>query len=345
MMQSRWFTNSKTALGTALCAVTFSLSGLAQVGLAQSVPPVILRIQTRNAVSYNYDVTDSSTFATNQNVTPPVPSRNFRNQIGIGDIVTVNGQPVKGTLVVRNTSIGLSPDPAPGGAIADMERGSAADYRFEILHPDGSPIGTLTAIGFAGSGAAPPGAPLSATRQNLAIVGGTGAFFGARGQAAAAAGGGPRQASVAEDPGNRRANGGGGNLYFFHLIPQSRPEIVITSSGPAITHASDFSLVTAPKPAAAGETLSLFATGLGPTRPGVDPGQPFPSNPLAAVTSPVAVTVNGKPAEVLSAVGFPGAVDGYQLNFRVPPDTPRGTATIQLSAAWIAGSEIRIVIQ
>ncbi len=339
------FLNSKTALGTALCAVTFSLSGVAQA-VAQSVPPVILRIQTRNAVQYNYDVTDSSTIATNQNVTPPVPSRNFRNQIGIGDIVTVNGQPVKGAVVVRNTSIGLSPDPAPGGAIADMERGAAADYRFEILHPDGSPIGTLVAIGFSGAGAAPPGAPLSATRLNLAIVGGTGAFFGALGQAAVVAGGAaPRQASITEDPGNRRANGGGGNLYFFHLIPQSRPEIVITSSGPAITHSSDFSLVTASKPAAAGETLSLFATGLGPTRPGVDPGQPFPSSPLAAVNSPVEVTVNGRPAEVLGAVGFPGAVDGYQVNFRVPPDTPRGTATLQLSAAWIAGSETRIVIQ
>jgi hypothetical protein len=338
--------NWKRACAAALFAVKVSLSGLAQAGLAQSVPPVILRIQTRNAVQYNYDVTDSSIFATNQNVTPPVPSRNFRSQIGIGDIVTVNGQPVKGAVVVRNTSIGLSPDPAPGGAIGDMERGAAADYRFEILHPDGSPIGTLAAIGFSGAGAAPPGAPLEATRLNLAIVGGTGAFYGALGQAAVAAGGAaPRQASVAEDPGNRRANGGGGNLYFFQLIPQTRPEIVITSSGPAITHSSDFSLVSASKPAAAGEILSLFATGLGPTRPGVDPGQHFPSSPPAAVNSPVEVTVNGRPAQVLAAVGFPGAVDGYQVNFRVPPDTPRGTATIQLSAAWIAGSEMGIVIQ
>ena len=340
------FLNSKTALGTALCAVTFSLSGLAQVGLAQSVPPVILRIQTRNAVQYNYDVTDSSTFATNQNVTPPAPSRNFRNQLGIGDIVTVNGQPVKGAVVVRNTSIGLSPDPAPGGAIGDMERGAAADYRFEILHPDGSPIGTLAAIGFSGAGSAPPGAPLEATRLNLAIVGGTGAFFGALGQAAVVAGGAaPRQASVAEDPGRRRANGGGGNLYVFHLIPQSRPEIVTTAGGPAIVHSSDFTLVTASKPAAAGEVLSLFATGLGPTRPGIDPGQPCPSSPLAAVNSPVEVTVNGRPAEVLAAVGFPGTVDGYQVNFRVPLATTKGVATVQVTAAWIAGPAASITIQ
>jgi uncharacterized protein (TIGR03437 family) len=86
-------------------------------------------------------------------------------------------------------------------------------------------------------------------------------------------------------------------------------------------------------------------TGLGPTKPGVDPGSPFPPSPAAVVNSPVSVTVNGKSAEVLAAVGYPGAVNGYQVNFRVPSDAPRGTATIQVAAAWIAGPEVRIAIQ
>jgi hypothetical protein len=340
------FLNSKTALGTALCAVTFSLSDLAQVGLAQSVPPVILRIQTRNAVQYNYDVTDSSTFATNRSVTTPVPSRNFRNQIGIGDIVTVNGQPVKGAVVVRNTSIGLSPDPAPGGAIADMERGAAADYRFEILHPDGSQIGTLMAIGFSGAGAAPPGAPVSATRLNLAIVGGTGAFFGALGQAAVVAGGAaPRQASVAEDPSYRRANGGGGNLYFFHLIPLEVPAIRNTSAGPEVLH-GDFSQVTSDSPARAGEILTAIATGLGPTRPTIDPGTPFPTEPpFYQVNSPLDVTLNGKAVEIINKIGEPGSTGLYRVDFRVPANTAAGTATIQLTAAWIPGPEVKIAIR
>jgi uncharacterized protein (TIGR03437 family) len=55
------------------------------------------------------------------------------------------------------------------------------------------------------------------------------------------------------------------------------------------------------------------------------------------VNSPVEVTVNGQDAEVLDAVGYPGAVDEYQ-NFRVPPDTAKGSATIQVSAAWITGA-------
>ncbi|HWT79137.1 MAG TPA: hypothetical protein VN648_10085, partial [Candidatus Methylomirabilis sp.] len=91
--------------------------------------------------------------------------------------------------------------------------------------------------------------------------------------------------------------------------------------------------------------LSLFASGLGPIRPAVDPGQPFPASPLAVVNSPVTVTVNGEPAEVLAAVGYAGAVDAYQVNFRVPPDTAKGTAVIQVNAAWIPGPSVNITVR
>ena len=133
--------------------------------------------------------------------------------------------------------------------------------------------------------------------------------------------------------------------WVLHVIPMFRPDIVITPVGPAVTHSSDFTLVTGSKPAAAGEILSVFMTGLGPVRPGVDPGQPFPSSPVAAVNSPVNVTANGKAADVLAATGFPGAVDGYQVNFRLPPDIAEGTATIQVSSAWIAGAPVNIPVQ
>jgi uncharacterized protein (TIGR03437 family) len=59
----------------------------------------------------------------------------------------------------------------------------------------------------------------------------------------------------------------------------------------------------------------------------------------------VDVTVNGKPADVLGAVGYPGAVDGYQVNFRVPPDTAKGVAAIQVSAAWVASTVAHITVQ
>src|SRR5437763_15766902 len=110
-----------------------------------------------------------------------------------------------------------------------------------------------------------------------------------------------------------------------------RPEIAILPAGPGITHSSDFSPVTSAKPAAAGEILSLFVTGLGPTVPAVDPGQPFPSSPAAIVNSPIEVKVNASSAEVLAAVGYPGSLDGYQVNFRVPQGAAKGVATVQVS--------------
>jgi len=125
----------------------------------------------------------------------------------------------------------------------------------------------------------------------------------------------------------------------------SRPEIAITANGPAVAHCNDFSLVNASKPATAGEVLCLFATGLGPTRASLIPGQPFPSSPLAVVNSPIDVTVNGKSAEVLAAVGYPGAVDAYQVNFRIPPGIGPGMAAIHLSAAWIPGTPVTIAVQ
>jgi uncharacterized protein (TIGR03437 family) len=72
---------------------------------------------------------------------------------------------------------------------------------------------------------------------------------------------------------------------------------------------------------------------------------PLPSSPQAAVNSPVEVTVNGKAAEVVAAVGYPGTADGYQVNFRVPSDAAKGPATVQVGAAWIAGPAVSIVIQ
>src|SRR5947208_423702 len=113
---------------------------------------------------------------------------------------------------------------------------------------------------------------------------------------------------MAEDPANRRTNGGGAFAFIIHVIPMTVPQVATTPNGPAVTHSSDLTLVSASKPAMAGEVLWLFATGLGPTVPAVDPGQPFPSSPLAAVNSPVRVTVNGTLADVLAATGVPGSV-------------------------------------
>lgn len=329
------------------------------LALGQATPVTILEVEVENVVAYQGDVSDPKKLATNPNVTPvDGPIKNFRVAEVLGDIVAVNGQPATGSYVSGVRQISTTPAPTPGQAIADTAHTSIRSQTLEILKSDGTVVGTIMCLGL-DSGPAPPGAfnalyrsavlPSDQTKGNYAIVGGTGAFLGVRGQLVQRAGAlepnPPRLASMAEDPANRRINGGGKIQFFLRVIPMSVPQILTTPSGPAVTHSNGFSPVSASKPAVAGEILSLFATGLGPTNPGVDPGQPFPSTPLAAVNSPVGVTVNGKPAEVLAAVGFPGAVDGYQVNFRVPPDAATGVATVQVSAAWIAGMPVSITVQ
>jgi hypothetical protein len=316
--------------------------------------PSILKIEIQNLVFYEVDTSDASRFGTSPNVTPSglsCTAQSFGGHlgnrvVGLGDIVAVNGQPAKGTYVSSGVTICLSPTPVPGQPIADVSTGPMVYETYEILQPDGTPVGTIMANGLRVAAPSPPG-PAAGTF-NSAIVGGTGAFVGARGQAGNAngnLGGVPGTRSIIEDPGMRRTNGGAHVVFTLYVIPLSRPEIATTPNGPAIVHSSDSSPVSFSKPAAPGEILSLLATGLGPTRPGVDPGQPFPADPLAVVNSPLQVTVNGKVAEVLGAVGLPGAVDGYQVIFRMPPDIEKGPLPIQISAAWIAGPFVSIPVQ
>jgi hypothetical protein len=320
----------------------------ASLAWSQSQPPaVILDMRIENRVVYVTDTADVTKFATDPKSTAPSPLRTFANFVSIADIVSINGQPVKGTWTIRGTQLNMSPTAPPGQATADTTRNNQVDAVFEILQADGTPIGTLFAMGVS-SGNPPPGAPLIANNTNFAVVGGTGAFLGARGQQSLVelikV---EHQASVTEDPSMRRVIGAGAGIrrLVLHVIPMTWPEVASTANGPAIVHAKDFSLVTPASPARAGETLSLFANGLGPTRPGVDPGTAFPTVPLAIVNSPVEVVVNGAPGTVLFAGGYPGTPNSYQVNFTLPPDVQPGAASIQLRVAWIAGSQVTIPIR
>jgi hypothetical protein len=51
--------------------------------------------------------------------------------------------------------------------------------------------------------------------------------------------------------------------------------VLSNAPGPLVLHGIDFSQLSAASPALPGEIITVIATGLGPTNPGVDPGQPF----------------------------------------------------------------------
>ena len=249
-------------------------------------PPAILTVELDNIVMYLDDVNNFGRLATNPNAAAAQTARNFVPVVWIADVVSVNGRPAKGTWTFDGTLLLRAAAPQPGSAIADIPGVFAFHLTCGIQQADGTPVGTIMASGWGGS-PRPPGAPAAILQADMAVTGGTGAYLGMRGQVGQ--GGittnGGRTASMAEDPANRRLHGGGGRRYVFHLVPMSQPGIVVGANGPQIFHA-DFSPVTSVRPARSGETLIVRATGLGPTRPGVNPGQEFPSNPVQEVTHP-----------------------------------------------------------
>ena len=331
-----------------LLFTAFALTATAGWGQVQR-PAAILDMRIENRVVYWADTPDISRLATNPNSTTPPPARTFATFMSIADIVSINGRPVKGTWTIRAMQLTMSPNPRPGESLSDTTRANQTDQVFEILTADGAPIGTLFVLAVS-AGTAPPGAPLIAANSNGAIVGGTGAWLGARGQQQLveliSA---EHQASQTEDPSNRRILSGGTGIrrVVLHVIPLAWPEVVTTSSGPAIFH-SDFSPVTTARPARAGETVIIMMANLGPTRPGVDPGQAFPLEPRSGrleVNSPVEASINGKPAEVINKLGWPGLTDVYRVDVRIPEGTTPGTASLQVTAAFIPAPEVRVQVQ
>lgn len=313
---------------------------------AQTPSGSIVVFEMENSTFYNYDCPFSDVGANQNKLDHPLKVVGIYSGLGIGDIVSVNGNPAKGTAYeLFSAAFVGSPNPAPGHPIVDGARAAIAPWDLDFLSPDGTQIGTIHIDGLVG-GNRPPDAPQVISGSNWIVTAGSGAFFGVRGYLQVTNTTPERVTSACEDPSLRRVFAGGlgnrrGTLY---LIPLSQPKISLNGNTPAVVHA-DRSLVTSANPAKAGETLTLFATGLGPTRPGVDPGRPFTLDPLQVVNSPVQVLINGSPTDALYAAGFPGTADEYWVDFRVPAGASPGQASIQVSSAWMAGPAVQIAVQ
>jgi len=305
--------------------------------LAQTPRVAFLEIEIENQVYYWFDVPDATKLAASAGPVANIPIRGFLGFISIADIVSVNGKPAKGLWENRGERLSPSASPAPTMAAANVTSGNHVYCAADLFTADGTWVGKLTDGGLVGS--------LGPTHP---ILGGAGAFLGVVGehgwvQTITAA----RNASAAEDPSQRQILGGGRLRIRYYLVPKQWPQVEETADGPSVFHGADWSLVTAAKPARAGEVLVVRAKGLGPTRPDLLPAgfRPFPDNPVEVVNSPVEVNIGGREAEVVNKVGWPGSYDLYRVDFRVPPSVTPGMATLRLTAAWISGPEVKIPVQ
>jgi uncharacterized protein (TIGR03437 family) len=319
----------------AIVRASWCVATLLGVAASAQDMPVILQVDVENWVRYVGDVTDPSRVAQSPVPVPISPNRavNFGTSVIFGDVTGVNGSPAKGAWVTLENNVRLNPNPVPGAAISDSTQPSVSLQSLEFLQPNGGVVGSIFGMGAVGS-----------LTKDSAILGGTGAFVGARGTMITTVIPTGRTTSQTEDPSTRRSNGGGRGTWVIQLIPLFRPEILIGPSGPAVFH-GDYSPVTPASPARAGETLIVYAKGLGPTTPGINPGDSFPSEPLAIATSPVEVLVNGKSSPAINQIGLPGTTDTFRVDFRVPDETAAGAANIQISAAWVRGAAVPVPVR
>ena len=90
----------------------------------------------------------------------------------------------------------------------------------------------------------------------------------------------------------------------------------------AFVHTDGVTLITPANPAAAGEVIVLYATGLGDVQTAVPSGSA--ATAADSVTGSIRVTIGGIPAAVMYAGLAPGNVGEYQLNVTVPSGLPTG---------------------
>jgi hypothetical protein len=138
----------------------------------------------------------------------------------------------------------------------------------------------------------------------------------------------------------------GGRFFELHrpwLRPPS-PAVWVDYFGGQFFH-RNWDPVTADAPARRGEVVISKMADLGPTQPPIEPGRPFPQEPLLPVCSDVDVRVAGYPTEVPAKTGWPGEVNAYRVDFRVPPAVPTGPLPVTVSVNGITGPTVDLLVE
>ena len=138
-------------------------------------------------------------------------------------------------------------------------------------------------------------------------------------------------------------------------LAQGDPGIFMYADSASSNHAAvlhtNGALVTSSNPAKRGETVEVFATGLGALSPAVATGAGNPSSPPAVSTDKfVDVLFDGESAASFSGVSFAGGAPGFvglnQINVVIPLDATTGPSVpIQIASSWGFSNFANIPIQ
>ncbi len=111
----------------------------------------------------------------------------------------------------------------------------------------------------------------------------------------------------------------------------------------AIEHALTGQLVTNANPAASGEAISIYCTGLGTVNPTVATGAASPVPPAQTVL-PVQVFIAGASAQVEFSGLAPGFAGLYQVNAQVPVSSPSGEQNLYLTVGGATSNTVTLAI-
>lgn len=119
-----------------------------------------------------------------------------------------------------------------------------------------------------------------------------------------------------------------------------------SGKGQGLVYKADGKLAEAGAAAKAGDTVSLYCTGLGATTPAVDAGSPAPGSPEAGVNAEVKVTIGGIDAKVESATLAAGKTGIYVVKATVPEGvTPAGDVPVVVTVSGQASPAVTMAIE
>lgn len=128
-------------------------------------------------------------------------------------------------------------------------------------------------------------------------------------------------------------------------LSAAQPGIFTVGGNQAAALHADFSLVSASKPAAQGETIIVFCTGIGAVTPPVATGVGASGTVLSSTTATFTATVAGQNAPVSFSGLAPGFVALGQVNLVVPSSAPSGLQDLVLTGGGVASNSVKVAVR
>ena len=155
------------------------------------------------------------------------------------------------------------------------------------------------------------------------------------------------QVPVSTPPGPQTVlvtNSNGSGTMGTVTVAAAAPALFFDGVGGLVLKNTDFLLVRPENPAAAGDILLIYSTGLGQTAPPQETGKPVPLSPFAK-TGDVSVTIGGANADVIYSIASPGFVGLYQTAVRMPAGVTAGNAAVILKMGGASSNTVTIAVR